>query len=110
MIKKAGEIAINGGSAIILDAPTLFEAGLDMYCDAIVAITAPEQVRIDRIIKRDNITKEQAISRIRSQHDDAFFNEHCRYVLSNDANEEELFAKIMVVCLEILKEYFDEWQ
>ncbi len=43
----------SGFKTIVLDAPTLFESGLDKKCDIIVSVIAPEKDRVYRIIKRD---------------------------------------------------------
>ena len=69
---------------IILDAPTLFEAGADKLCDVIVAAVSPERLRLERIMKRDGITREQAQKRFSSQHDEAFFSSACTFVIVND--------------------------
>ena len=45
---------------IVLDAPTLFESGADRECDYVVSITAPRQLRRERIIRRDRLTEEEA--------------------------------------------------
>ncbi len=51
----------------VLDAPLLFEAGLDRLCDEVWLVTASEQVRCQRIMQRDTLTKAQAMQRIQSQ-------------------------------------------
>ena len=52
---------------IVIDAPLLTEAGLDRKCDKIWVVYADTETRIQRIIKRDGITYEQAKNRILSQ-------------------------------------------
>ena len=47
-LKEAGE------GDVLFDAPTLFESGLDRYCDKTVAVLAPRAVRLERIIRRSN--------------------------------------------------------
>jgi dephospho-CoA kinase len=92
--RKIGEIIAeqraNGTSCIILDAPTLFEAGADSLCDVIVAVTAPEEVRAARIAARDGIPMEAVQARFRNQHSDAFFREKCDYVLENQGSVDKL--------------------
>ena len=67
-----------------IDAIGLFEGGLAELCDVTVAITAPEDSRIQRLMKRDGISEDYARSRIRAQHDENWFREKCDYVLVND--------------------------
>ena len=50
-----------------VDAINLLESGLAELCDVTVAVTAPEQVRMARIIARDHLTQQYALSRIRAQ-------------------------------------------
>ena len=72
-----------GAAALVLDAPTLYEAGADKLCYAVVAVTAPEEDRLRRIIARDGLSEEEASARIRSQHDDAFFRARANFLVEN---------------------------
>ena len=69
---------------VAIDAIGLFEGGLAELCDVTVAVTAPEEMRVQRLMLRDNISEEYARSRIRAQHSEAWFRERCDYVLSNN--------------------------
>ena len=51
----------------VIDAAILFESGMADECDATVAITAPDNIRIQRICKRDGITETEAQKRISAQ-------------------------------------------
>ncbi len=67
-----------------LDAIKLMECGLGAICDATVAVTAPEEVRVKRIMTRDGITEEYARSRIAAQQDADYFRARCGYEFVND--------------------------
>ena len=58
----------SGKKNILLDAPTLFESGLDKICTRKVSVIAAEDVRRERIIRRDGITEEEAVRRMSAQH------------------------------------------
>lgn len=73
----------NGALAAVIDAPLLFEAGADKLCDCIISVTAPLEVRTQRIMARDNITIEQAMTRINAQHEDDFYNLRADYVVKS---------------------------
>lgn len=88
IIDSCGE----NGKAVI-DAPLLFEAGMDRICDKVLAITAPADIRIERITKRDGISEEEARLRIERQHDEAFYRENADYVLINDTDIASLESK-----------------
>lgn len=76
---------------ILLDAPTLFEARLDIICDSVVSVTAETEICRARICQRDGISEEQARARIFSQHSAEFFREHSDFVIKNDGTKEQLF-------------------
>ena len=56
-----------GYKAAIIDAPVLFESGFDSECDIIISVVAETNVRLSRIMLRDNISEEAAKSRIAAQ-------------------------------------------
>lgn len=85
------EIRTAGGD-VLIDAPTLFEAKLDMLCDRIVSVTANLERCAERIITRDNIRPEQAYERLSSQHSAQFFKERSDYVIENDGTLEQLIS------------------
>ena len=89
-----------------IDAIGLFEGDLAQLCQVTVAITAPEQERIRRLIARDGITEEYARSRIAAQHSDAWFRERCSHTLANDSTAEEFRQKCLAFLadLGIMKE------
>ena len=80
-------------SAVLLDAPTLFESGLDMICDRIVSVCAVESVCAERISDRDNIPLESAMERISAQHNAEFFCERSDHFIVNDGSREALLDK-----------------
>ena len=74
-----------------IDAIGLFESGLDALCDVTVAITAPEEDRVRRLMARDHISEDYARSRIAAQHSNEWFVEKCSYTLEN-SGELDAFA------------------
>lgn len=91
-----------GKRYILLDAPQLFEAGADRMCDCVVSMIAPESLRLARVMDRDGVTAEQAISRMRMQYEDAFFIAHSDYVIYND-EEHDLTEQVNKICSEIME-------
>ena len=83
-----------------IDAIALFEGGLVELCDVTIAVTAPLEDRVKRLIARDNISESYARSRIAAQHDESWFREKCDYILENDGTQEEFQEK----CLAFLRE------
>ena len=83
-----------------IDAIALFEGGLAELCDVTVAVTAPEEDRVRRLMARDGISEEYARSRIRAQHSEGWFRERCGYVLVNDGSMDAFATK----CLAFLQD------
>lgn len=79
-----------GKSAVIIDAPLLFESGFNRECDIIISVIADKDIRVERIIKRDNLSFEQALRRIASQKDDDFLIRHSDYIIYNNGAVAEL--------------------
>lgn len=84
----------NGNPAACIDAPQLFESGFDRECSYIIGVTADKETRITRIMTRDGITREKALQRIASQHDDAFFAAHCDTIIENNGDLDALDAAV----------------
>ncbi len=78
-----------------IDAIGLFEGGLAELCDVTVAVTADTDIRIARLMQRDQITEEYAKLRISSQKDPKVFIAQCDYVLENNGSKEEFENKCL---------------
>ena len=85
-----------------IDAIGLFEGGLAELCDTTVAVTAPEEIRVKRLMQRDGVTAEYARSRIHAQKDDRYFRQNCRHILENKGTLEEFQAKCRRFLTQIL--------
>ena len=83
---------------VAIDAIALFEGGLAELCQVTVAVIAPVEDRVKRLMCRDGIPEEYARSRIAAQHDDAWFRERCGFVLENNG-ELDAFATKCVAFL-----------
>lgn len=86
---------------VVLDAPTLFESGIDSECDDIVSVVAPEEIRLNRIMVRDHLSDTDARNRIASQHSESFFIEHSSHVIVNDSDLNHLRFEAMRVADEL---------
>lgn len=79
---------------IIIDAPLLFESKLDEVCDVIIGVVADEDIKIDRICKRDNIDVSQAKNRLKVQLQNEDLKKKCDFVVENNGGLEELNSKL----------------
>ena len=85
----------DGAFAAIINAPLLFESGFHNECDLTVAILAPREVRIDRIMQRDGLSRQSAEQRIDAQLDDQFLITHTDYQINNEGARDALYAKVV---------------
>ena len=76
-----------------IDAIGLFESGLAALCDETVCVLAPEETRIERLIRRDGISRERALARIRAQKSDEALRAQCGHALWADAPTPEAFQQ-----------------
>ncbi len=88
---------------LLLDAPTLFEAGLEKECDYVVGVIADKNLRLQRICQRDGLDREDAENRISSQKNDEFFRQNCHFIIENSGNLEELKIKTEKIIRSICK-------
>ena len=89
-----------------IDAIALFEGGLAELCGVTVAVTAPAEVRVQRLMKRDSISEDYARSRIAAQHDEAWFRQRCDWILENNGTEMQFREKCLAFLenLDIIEE------
>lgn len=80
--KKASDETKKGNN-VIIDAPLLFTSGLWKICRKTVKVYAPEDVRLERILKRDNITKEEALLRFSKQTAESEASESADVIINN---------------------------
>ena len=105
-IMKEIEIIINkSGDKILLDAPTLFEAGADRLCLVTIGIIADEETRLRRILSRDGISEERAIQRMKAGKPADFYRENCNLILENNGDLHTFSAACRKTLSEILEKY-----
>lgn len=71
---------------ILLDAPTLYESGLDSICDAVIAVLSDREIRCKRIMARDNIDIPAALLRINAGKPDDFYKQRTKYIIYNNGD------------------------
>lgn len=87
----------------ILDAPTLFESGLDSICDRTVGILADSEIRLKRIIERDKLTINDAKVRMNAGKSDEFYLKNADFIIYNNADE-QVFKREFSVLLKNIQE------
>ena len=93
-VKKEVLRRLEGKPALAaIDAIGLFEGGLAQLCQVTVAVTAPVELRVKRLMARDGISEEYARKRIAAQHSEEWFREQCNHILENDSTFDAFRAK-----------------
>ncbi len=96
----------NAPARAAIDAIGLFESGLNELCKLTVAVTAPEEARIARLMARDSIDRDYALARIQAQPSCEEFSRRCDFTLVNDSTPEVFRKKCLAFFSEqgIMKE------
>lgn len=90
-----------GKKYILLDAPTLFEAGADSICDVIISCVAERNLRAERISKRDTISPELINKRFDSQKSEDFFRHNSDYIVENNKDESYAIKQCEEIIIDI---------
>lgn len=85
----------------VIDAPLLFESGMDRLCDVTVAVLAPAETRLARIMARDGIDRDRAVLRMKAQPPDAFYRERADHILNNDGDVTALERAAQMLFMQI---------
>ncbi|MFI3328850.1 MAG: dephospho-CoA kinase [bacterium] len=79
---------------VFIDCPLLFETNFKELCDQTLVISTKENIQIDRLIKRNNITKEEAKKRIQLQMSLKDKEKQATYIINNINDEQHLYKQI----------------
>jgi len=97
-LRQEEEAALkDGASLVIVDAALIYEADLEDQFDHIVVVTAPLELRLERVRRRDGFTDEQIMQRIQSQIPIEEKEKHADSVIRNDGHVEELKEAVHVL-------------
>lgn len=72
---------------VIYEAAILFESGSYKECDVVITVTAPEEIKIERVIKRDKASKKQVLERMNMQWNDEKRIPMSNFIIFNDTHE-----------------------
>ena len=93
ILRQTEEYEKAGAKTVIWDVPLLFEAGLDRYCNKIIAVVCNENTRILRAQKRSDISAEEVKKRISRQMSDGERRKRADYIIDNGKSKEETFLQ-----------------
>ena len=82
-----------GSALAAIDAIALLECPIKELCQLKIAVLAPQEVRVRRIMAREGISQDYAWARVKAQKPDEYFIQSCDYTLINDCETAEEFAR-----------------
>lgn len=91
----------NKDSLIILESAILIESNLAKYCDNIIYVYVPKEIRMERLKLNRNYSNEKILNIMSNQKDDDFFFKHCDIIIHNVNLENmkmELLSKLEKLC------------
>ncbi|PAC98363.1 dephospho-CoA kinase [Bacillus paralicheniformis] len=68
MIKQRDEAIRAGERFVVLDIPLLYESGLEHLTDKVIVVWVPMELQLERLMKRNRLTEDEALNRIHTQH------------------------------------------
>jgi dephospho-CoA kinase len=91
-----------GYKTALIDAAALLDSDCKDLCQKIIVVTAPENIRLQRILARDGITKQQAMTRINAQKSDEYYFSHADIIIRNyppyDLQDEMIKLEELIDC------------
>lgn len=86
---------------IFIDSPLLFEAGVDKLTDLVWMVSANDEIRISRVMDRDQVTREDVLQRIANQMDNDEKIRRSQEIIDNSKGKDELYQQVEA----LLKKY-----
>lgn len=87
---------------IILEAAILFESSFNKYVDEVILVKAPEEIRIIRVMKRDNTSRDEVLERVKNQMPESKKEIYANYILNNDGSQ-LILPQLLKIHHELLK-------
>lgn len=86
----------------VIDAPLLYECGLERLCTVCIGVLASRSRRLQRIMERDGLSEAEAGHRIDTQPPDAYYRARCRYIIENDGNLSAMEQTLNAILKELI--------
>lgn len=92
-----------GKNLVATEAAILYESGFDQFVDKVILVYAPQQTRIARVARRDNVTRDEVMARIRNQMPDEDKIQKADFVVCNDGTQ-SVICQIETVVAEVMRQ------
>ena len=102
--EKIDEVRERGDTELyVVDAPLLFEAGMDQRCDYTVLVYARLRLRLERAMKRGNLSRDEILRRMDLQMPEEEKMEIADFVIDNNSDEAHLREEVLRIYNEIME-------
>lgn len=95
------QYSANQEKLVVIDVPLLFESGFESLCNGVLVISITPELQIERLMKRNNFTKKEAIARINNQMPLSEKEKRATYVVANTGTIDDLEKKLSDLLQEI---------
>lgn len=86
---------------VVVDVPLLYESGFDDICDAVVVVYTSKELQIERLMDRENITKDYALMKIKAQMSLEEKVKKAKYVIDNSSSILDTKKQFNIILAEI---------
>ena len=95
-------IAAQTSPYTVKEAALIFESGSDKLLDYVIGVSAPQELRIQRTMQRDHISREEVLKRIHQQMDEKLKMEQCNFIVYND-EEQPVLPQVLALHRQLLE-------
>ncbi|WP_297584940.1 dephospho-CoA kinase [uncultured Lactobacillus sp.] len=99
--QQMAQYRANQEKLVVIDVPLLFESGFESLCNGILVISITPELQIERLMKRNDFTKKEAIARINNQMPLSEKEKRATYVVANTGTIDDLEKKLSDLLQEI---------
>ena len=92
--RQMEQYRLNQEKLVVIDVPLLFESGFESLCDGVLVISISPELQLKRLMKRNNFTEKEALSRINNQMPLSEKEKRATYVVANTGTINDLEKKL----------------
>ncbi len=94
ILKEISQLSNEGVREVFVEAAVLFEMKFDRYVDYVIVTDCPKELRISRLMKRNHISREEAIARLKAQLKREEFLKRANYVINTSKSLKHTFNQV----------------
>ena len=104
IIKELDRAKKSGKKLAVIDAALLLESSLEKWVKPVIVVSADEGIRVERVCRRDGVSPEDVLARIRNQASDEERKKKADYLIENNGDLNELRARVFEIYKRIIQE------